>query len=154
MAAQISFYILSPQKKRLTFVCQLIETVLAKSDDSIIVVAASALLPSLDDRLWSWSDVSFIPHQIIAQVDVFNHQPIPASVVLTDNVELVTHFDGIVINLTHEPILTTLASRLLEVIGAEPDHVASGREKYRAYHTYLQSIQTTHPMPIQVFQIR
>lgn len=154
MASQISFYILSPQKKRMAFVCQLIQTVLDKSDDSIIVVAASALLPSLDDRLWSLSDVSFIPHHIIEHVDAFNHQRIPASVVLTDNIELVTQFDGIVINLTNEPILATLASRLLEVIDAEPEHIASGREKYRAYHNSVQSVQSSNLAAIQVFQIQ
>ena len=154
MASQISFYILSPQKKLMAFVCQLIKTVLEKSDDSIIVVAASDLLPSLDDRLWSLSDVSFIPHHIIEHVEAFNHQPIPASVVLTDNIKLVTQFDGIVINLTNEPILATLASRLLEVIDAELEHIASGREKYRAYHTSLQSLHPTNLATIQVFQIR
>lgn len=166
MASQISFYILSPQKKQLAFVCQLIQTVLDKSDDSIIVLAASEQLPSLDDRLWSLSDVSFIPHQIIQQVEAFNHQKIPASVVLTDNVELVTQFDGIVINLTTEPILTSNASRLLEVIDANPDHIESGRRKYRDYQAYLQTYlqanlqasSTTLPSAvtptINVFQIQ
>lgn len=154
MAAQVSFYILSPQKKLMVFVCQLIQTVLGKSDDSIIVVATSEMLPSLDDRLWSVSDVSFISHQIIQQVDAFNYQKIPASVVLTDNTELVTQFDGIVINLTCAPILDTQASRLLEVIDTDPDQVASGRKKYRAYQTQLPAQSTTQSPTIQVFQIR
>lgn len=153
MASQISFYILSPQKRLKTFVCQLIQTVLEKSDDSIIVVAALDLLHSLDDRLWSFSEVSFVPHQIIRQVDAFSDQKIPACVVLTDNIELVTKFDGIVINLTNEPILDTQANRILEVIDAEPEHVESGRQKYRIYQASLQSLLATSPTPIQVYQI-
>ena len=152
-ASQISFYILSPQKKQLVFVCQLISTVLAKSDDSIIVVAASELLPPLDDRLWSLSDVAFIPHQIIQQLDAFYHQKLPASVVLTDNIELVTQFDGVVINLTNEAIVDTQASRLLEVIDAAPEQVESGRHKYRVYQAQLQALATSSPPVIQVFQI-
>ncbi len=146
-ASQISFYILSPQKKQLAFVCQLISTVLAKSEDSIIVVAASELL-------WSLSDVAFIPHQIIQQLDAFYHQKIPASVVLTDNIELVTQFDGVVINLTNEAIVDTKASRLLEVIDAAPEQVESGRHKYCTYQAQLQALATSSQPIIQVFQIR
>ena len=118
------------------------------------MVAASELLPSLDDRLWSLSDVAFIPHQIIQQLDAFHHQKIPASVVLTDNIELVTQFDGIVINLTNEAIVDTQASRLLEVIDAAPEQVESGRQKYRVYQAQLQSLATNSAPAIQVFQIR
>ena len=116
-------------------------------------MAASELLPSLDDRLWSLSDVAFIPHQIIQQLDAFYHQKLPASVVLTDNIELVTLFDGVVINLTNEAIVDTQASRLLEVIDAAPEQVESGRHKYRAYQAQLQAMATSSPPAIQVFQI-
>ena len=153
-ATHISFYILSPQKKQLAFDCQLISTVLAKSEELMIVVAASELLLSLDDRLWSLSDVAFIPHQIIQQLDAFYHQKIPASVVLTDNIELVTQFDGVVINLTNEAIVDTKASRLLEVIDAAPEQVESGRHKYCTYQAQLQALATSSQPIIQVFQIR
>ena len=74
--------------------------------------------------------------------------------VLTDNIELVTQFDGIVINLTNEAIIDTQASRLLEVIDAAPEQVESGRHKYRAYQAQLQALATSSPPTIQVFQIR
>lgn len=147
----INFYILSAQKKLLPFVGQLTQTVLQKSEDGVILFAPTSLLEPLDEMLWAFSDTSFLPHRIVKALDQLEKQDTRAiEAVLTDNAELLTNFDGVVINLITEPLLMLLTDssvkKLLEIIAHDDISVIHGRQKYRAYqsHTLKPIIQTFH----------
>lgn len=53
------------QDELLAFVCRLTETVLAKSEQTLVILDDDAhRLKQLDDRLWTVSATSFIPHEL------------------------------------------------------------------------------------------
>lgn len=146
----INFYILAAHKKLMPFVCQLTQTVLQKSDDSLIIVTPTAVLEPLDERLWSFSDTAFVPHTVI-QTPQDLAQDALASVLLTDNPDLLEGFDGVVMNLTTEPLLTFVEAnvgvKLLEIIAADELSLVHGRQKYRHYR------EQCGEHPLQTFQI-
>src|SRR5690606_16707029 len=64
---KVSFYVLSESKAQdfLGFICQLTQTALNKSSQSLLILIdkQDALLSTLDEALWSHDATSFIPHQ-------------------------------------------------------------------------------------------
>ena len=159
---QASFYVLSTHKAAdtqavLDFVCRLIQTVLHKSEQSLVVVDDdSTRLSVLDEHLWLFEPTSFIPHQLsmihtnmakntahhaannASNTDVSAHQTtdqdILSAVLLTDSFP--TRFDGIILNLsaTAVPLNDKLApERILEIITPDSDSQQHGRDKYKHY---------------------
>ena len=150
---KISFYILSESKAQdfLGFICQLTQTALNKSTQSLLILIEKEdeLLSTLDEALWSQDAVSFIPHQRLLAADVdgadtektsinsINNQPL-APVLLGSYMP--ADFKGIVINTTIHPINTFMAatnnaqpSRVLELIKPDANSMQEGRHKYKAY---------------------
>ena len=65
---KISFYVLSANKAQdfLGFICQLTQTALNKSEQSLLIlVEDKALLTELDEALWAHEATSFIPHNCL-----------------------------------------------------------------------------------------
>src|SRR5690606_24721927 len=64
---KVSFYVLSESKAQdfLGFICQLTQTALNKSSQSLLILIdkQDALLSTLDEALWAHDATRFIPHQ-------------------------------------------------------------------------------------------
>lgn len=149
----INFYILPPQRNLLPFVGQLTKTILQKSEERVLLFAPASLLEPLDTALWTFEPTSFVPHRIVKASDDLATSPTPDTqatkpdidsfvnqaieTIITDNHELLTNFQGIVFNLTTEPLLTLLThsavKKLLEIITHDDINIIHGRQKYRAY---------------------
>ena len=150
---KISFYILSESKAQdfLGFICQLTQTALNKSTQSLLILIDSddELLSTLDEALWSHDATSFIPHQRLLAADVdgadtentsinsINNQPL-APVLLGSYMP--ADFKGIVLNTTIHPVNSFMAAtnnaqptRVLELIKPDPNSVQEGRHKYKSY---------------------
>ncbi|KAA0913448.1 DNA polymerase III subunit chi [Psychrobacter sp. ANT_WB68] len=150
---KISFYILSESKAQdfLGFICQLTQTALNKSTQSLLILIEKEdeLLSTLDEALWSQDAVSFIPHQRLLAADVdgadtgntainsINNQPL-APVLLSSYMP--ADFKGIVLNTTIHPVNRFMAAtnnaqptRVLELIKPDPNSVQEGRHKYKSY---------------------
>ena len=149
---QISFYVLGERYMKqdataestisavdagavLNFVCRLTQTVMTKSEHSLVIVDnQTERLKALDEQLWSFDATSFIPHTLISGEQV-TADKLSAPVTLLSS--LPSNFDGVVLNLapTALPLSKngTLPDRVLEII--TPDEVSKqqGRDKYRAY---------------------
>ena len=141
----VSFYVLSASKAQdfLGFICQLTQTALNKSTQSLVILADNEqLLSELDEALWAFDAASFIPHQRLsasnseATASTDNNSAAP--VLLAS--QLPPDFSGIVINTTPRPIndyipstSNALPSRLLEIILPDDASVAQGRYKYKHY---------------------
>ncbi|WP_227428965.1 DNA polymerase III subunit chi [Psychrobacter sp. I-STPA6b] len=77
---QVSFYLLSHHKvpnaeALVDFVCHLIQTAQQKSEQGtrmLIIDDDEARLQQLDDKLWSFSATSFLPHTLITASDTVN----------------------------------------------------------------------------------
>ncbi|WP_230656191.1 DNA polymerase III subunit chi [Psychrobacter sp. I-STPA10] len=138
---QASFYVLnahtaSDTQAVLDFVCKLIQTVLKKSEHSLVVVDNDdARLVMLDKYLWEFEATSFIPHQLNIS-NAINTPDIRSPVLLTDTFP--AHFDGIILNLspTAVPLNNQLTpERILEIITPDNDSQQQGRDKYKHYRS-------------------
>ena len=139
----ISFYVLSENKAQdfLGFICQLTQTALNKSSQSLLIlIDDDALLATLDDALWQQESTSFIPHQrlIDANATVDSDDKIIAPVLLGSYMP--ANFKGIVLNTTILPINDFMAAthnakptRVLELIKPDTTSMQEGRHKYKAY---------------------
>ncbi|WP_435979582.1 DNA polymerase III subunit chi [Psychrobacter sp. DM4] len=140
---KISFYILSESKAQdfLGFTCQLTQTALNKSEQSLLILAADdAQMTELDDALWSEDPLSFIPHHclldsVTEKADA--HTPLTPVMLST---HMPADFDGIVINTTSRPVTEFINAnssaklfRVLEIIKPDEVSMAEGRHKYKSY---------------------
>ena len=147
---KISFYVLSESKAQdfLGFICQLTQTALNKSTQSLLIlIEDDALLSTLDEALWAQEATSFIPHQCL--LDVSKNTDVDTATDNTDNQSLApvllgnhmpANFKGIVLNTTIRPVNTFMAAtsnaqptRVLELIKPDANSVQEGRNKYKAY---------------------
>ena len=153
---KISFYVLSESKAQdfLGFICQLTQTALNKSTQSLLIlIEDETLLTTLDTALWAQEATSFIPHQRLSDTDGKRTE---AKIIDTDSADthvfsqslapvlLGSHmpadFAGIVLNTTTRPVNTFMAvtnnakpSRVLELIKPDTTSTQAGRDKYKAY---------------------
>ncbi|WP_201549700.1 MULTISPECIES: DNA polymerase III subunit chi [Psychrobacter] len=153
---KISFYVLSESKAQdfLGFICQLTQTALNKSTQSLLIlIEDDALLSSLDEALWAQEATSFIPHQCLLDTGTqgtdTESTDVDAATANTDNESLApvllgnympADFKGIVLNTTIRPVNTFMAAtsnaqptRVLELIKPDATSVEEGRNKYKAY---------------------
>jgi DNA polymerase-3 subunit chi len=158
---KISFYVLSESKAQdfLGFICQLTQTALNKSAQSLLILIDKddELLSTLDEALWSYDAASFIPHQRLLDSNIgdsddtdtdtshsentainpINSQPL-APVLLASYMP--ADFKGIVLNTTIHPVNDFMAAtnnaqptRVLELIKPDTNSVQEGRHKYKSY---------------------
>ncbi|MBH0063687.1 MULTISPECIES: DNA polymerase III subunit chi [Psychrobacter] len=153
---KISFYVLSESKAQdfLGFICQLTQTALNKSTQSLLIlIEDDALLSSLDEALWAQEATSFIPHQCLldtgAQGTDTEGTDVDTATAHTNNESLApvllgnhmpADFKGIVLNTTIRPVNTFMAAtsnaqptRVLELIKPDATSVEEGRNKYKTY---------------------
>lgn len=148
---KISFYVLSESKAQdfLGFICQLTQTALNKSTQSLLILTQDeTLLSTLDEALWAQEATSFIPHQCLATStnDTADDNPNKTKI----NSEMLApvllgsympaDFNGIVLNTTLHPVNDFMAAtnnakptRVLELIKPDATSVQEGRHKYKRY---------------------
>lgn len=148
---KVSFYVLSDSKAQdfLGFICQLIQTALNKSSQSLLILIDddAELSPALDEALWVQEAVSFIPHQRLLAVDI-NTDVVTDTDVATNKLlapvllgsYMPADFNGIVINTTAQPVNAFMQAtsnakptRILELIKPDATSVQQGRDKYKHY---------------------
>ncbi len=150
---KISFYVLSESKAQdfLGFICQLTQTALNKSAQSLLIlIEDETLLANLDTALWAQEPTSFIPHQCLSDNDnkSTNDRGTDDSNIATSEVlapvllgnHMPADFNGIVLNTTTRPVNDFMAatnnskpSRILELIRPDATSTQEGRNKYKAY---------------------
>ena len=148
---KVSFYVLTENKAQdfLGFICQLTQTALNKSSQSLLILAEDeTLIGELDKALWAQEDTSFIPHQRLldsntegADMDFVNtdiNNQLLAPVLLASYMP--ADFKGIVLNTTIRPVnnfinatSNTLPTRILELIKPDTVNTEAGRAKYKHY---------------------
>lgn len=142
---KISFYVLSESKAQdfLGFICQLTQTALNKSTQSLLIlIEDETLLAELDRALWAQDATSFIPHQCLSNIHSkaadSDADKSLAPVLLGSYMP--ADFNGIVLNTTTRPVTGFMAttnnakpSRVLELIRPDATSTQEGRHKYKAY---------------------
>jgi DNA polymerase-3 subunit chi len=124
---RIDFHSNVPDK--IFYACRLVRKARAADCKIVMLAAGRAQLAALDEALWTFSDLDFLPH-VTADSKLATKTP----VVLcdSDTVDLPHH--QILINLScSTPAHFARFERMFEIISSEETDRLAGRERYRFY---------------------
>ncbi|WP_345813163.1 DNA polymerase III subunit chi [Paraburkholderia sp. PREW-6R] len=111
----------------LLYACRLIRKAY-QAGQPTIVLAEPERLRALDEQLWTFSPLDFVPH-CMAGTALAAQTPI----VLASSLEDVPHYQ-VLLNLgATVPAQFARFERLLEVVGNAHEELIAGRERYRFY---------------------
>lgn len=129
---RVDFYVLRPGSRtaRERVVCTLVAKAVRAGHRVFVRANSTEQVRALDEQLWTFSDVSFVPHEV--QGGPFE-QVAPALIGMDEpNAE---HND-ILMNLSHPvPGCFSRFERVIETVGLEEGLKAEARERYRFYQT-------------------
>ena len=126
--AQIDFYVLPENGKREYFSCALIQKVWKQGNNIYINMCSESAANTLDDLLWTFKDISFLPH-CLASEDSSDKIPI----VIGYNNPVPDH-TSVIINLADEiPLELNKAERILEIVAGSEDERKQARRRYADY---------------------
>ena len=123
------FYIVAEPSVPYRFVCQLTEKIRKEGYDIYIHAASSEEAATIDDLLWTFRDISFLPHTAIDSADAVEDCPV------------IIGWDGetplarrVLINLSGAvPDNPDAYERIIEVVPSEPAHRQQARLRYKDY---------------------
>ena len=110
------------------FICRLVEKIYKKQHKIFIYVASMDDAEHLNTALWTFRDVSFVPH-VIYETDPKADAPIQIGYTNPP-----ADADDILINLTAEvPAFFNNFKRVLEIVPSDPELKKISRIKYKQY---------------------
>ena len=124
---RIDFHSNVPDK--LGYACRLVRKARAANCRIVLLTRDKAELALLDQQLWTFSELDFLPH-------VPAGDPLAANtpVILADSDEAELPHHEILINLSaRTPAHFARFERMFEIISADDEDKAAGRERYRFY---------------------
>lgn len=130
MSQRVDFYVLenSDESSMLHCVCRIVEKAYQQNLSAYILVDSKSLAIALDKLLWTFSPVSFIPHEAMVAPDAITTRV----VINTDPAD--QRWDNLLVTLTKDvPENTSRFSRIADVILNTEHHKQSGRARYRTY---------------------
>lgn len=139
--ARVDFYILEtppgPEAER--YACRLAARAFAADHRVYVVVDDAQRAEALDDLLWTFSDVSFVPHARIGTPEAD-----AAPVLIGPGSEAPVNC-SVTLNLGAAAVAPAAETqRILEVIADDPALKAAGRERYRRYQNAGHLLETHH----------
>ena len=129
---QIDFYVFQEQSPggRFKLTCRIVEKAYRLGHRVYVRTGNSDETNELDDLLWTFSQNSFVPHQLS------NESGTLESPVLIGEHPPAADTD-IVISVADDPVLDFMAyPRIVEIVGCEHDEKASGRNRFRFYREH------------------
>lgn len=135
---QVDFYLLSTptEQSRDSFICKLVEKIYRQRHTIHVHCKDRQETHRLDELLWTFSDISFIPHNVLGEGPA---TPPPVQL----------GFDGtpkhrdILINLcTTIPIFYHSFQRILEIVPQDEALQTAARERYQFYKTQNCALKT------------
>ena len=130
--AQVDFYILPENGNQAHFACALIQKAWKQGNSIFINTRSGAEATALDDLLWTFKDISFLPHCLASDSN-------------TENLPIVIGHDNqmsgqipdhttIMLNLTDRiPPDTNKLKRILEIVAGSEDQRQQARKRYAEY---------------------
>lgn len=130
MAPRIDFYII-PEKTAqevLAFTCRLIEKAYNNNNTCYIHVEDEAQAQKLNTMLWTFRDISFIPH------DIVGNQASDLPVQIGYGINQPSQIPDILFNfIAGVPEFAEKFNRIIEIAPEEPNWQNSARQNYRHY---------------------
>ncbi len=124
----VAFHFNAPNK--IAYACRLLRKA-AAGGSAVAVLGDSALLAKLDEQLWSFSALDFVPHGIFGSLP--EHQRALTPIWLCDTAEQGVGRQ-VLINLTqHMPNVIEPFERVIEVVSQDDADRASARPRWKQY---------------------
>lgn len=136
MEPKAVFYILKSEelKARNLYACRLIDKAYQNAKSVYVYVASPEEAESFNTQLWTFHDISFVPHEI--------YKPEIKAPVVIGWEEPQANFD-VLLNLTlNVPTFFTAFNHIIEVIPNISEIKAKGREKYKYYQGQKIKLET------------
>jgi len=137
--SRVDFYLIAADEAKalLGFTCQLLEKAYTLKHHIYVVVNDLAEADQLNDLLWTFHDISFVPHEMVTE-DANNMTPIQIG--LINNAP---KSGDILLNLTPQmPGEIAGFERIIEVVPNDETKQAEARERYQQYKAQGRQIKT------------
>lgn len=126
---RIDFHSNVPDK--IAYACRLVRKARSQNMRVVMLAADAEQLRQLDESLWTFSDLDFLPH-VSAGSPLAAQTPIILTEVANAGGEL-PHYQ-ILVNLSQQPPANFARfERMFEIVAADDDDRLAGRERYRHY---------------------
>ena len=134
MPIRVDFYLLSTPTLQASqdFICRLIEKAYKQGNHFYIHTADHTAAKHLNDLLWTFNDISFIPHTLY-DVALHTSEKPPILIGHDDNAKL---SGEILVNLTlRVPEFFTQFQRIIEIVPSQSEWQQNAREHYKFYRS-------------------
>jgi DNA polymerase-3 subunit chi len=128
---RVDFYVSGDagEPARLRLACRIAEKAYLAKQSVVIWTEDPAVLPRLDEMLWTFGDGTFVPHDVVTRDGAACEAP----VALTTGPLPEGHAD-VLLNLGNSvPPCFEKFGRVAEFLDARPDVRAAGRERFKVY---------------------
>jgi len=161
MTERVDFYVLksSTEKQRWTFACRLTEKAYLRDLKVVVLGDTPADVEAIDALLWTFSERSFVPHDIVrgpqgtpgaasvtsaisAEPSVDSAAGTASPVRLTQDLDPVGAADLLVNVSARLPGRLDRFARVAEIIDADEERRRLGRERFRAYRDLKLTVET------------
>jgi DNA polymerase III subunit chi len=131
LPAQVDFYVLpgSEERSRLKLACRLAERGYLAGQRVFVWLDEPALLERFDELLWTFTDRSFVPHELYSEAGQWQD----TAVLLSCSAQPHQRFE-LLVNLGEAiPSAAAHADRIAELVDADEQRRRSGRNRFRQY---------------------
>ena len=148
MTERVDFYVLksSTAKQRWTFACRLTEKAYLRDLKVVLLGDTLADVEAIDTLLWTFSERSFVPHDIhrgrAGVAATAADAGSAAAVQLTQDLDSVGSADLLVNVSTRLPAQLDRFARVAEIIDADDERRRLGRERFKAYRELKFAVET------------
>ena len=141
MTERVDFYILksSTPKQRWTFACRLTEKAYLRDLKVVLLGDTPAEVEAIDALLWTFSERSFVPHDIHRTATAAGSA---AAVQLTQDLDFVESADLLVNVSMRLPARLDRFARVAEIIDADDERRRLGRERFKVYRELKLAVET------------
>jgi DNA polymerase III subunit chi len=131
MPTRVDFYLSEEagEPARLRLACRIAEKAYLAKQKVVCYSDDAALLPRLDEMLWTFGDGSFVPHDIVTREGAACEAP----VALTTGPLPTDHTDFLINLGTQVPPFFEKFARVAEFLDARPEVRGAGRERFKLY---------------------
>ncbi len=130
--AQIDFYVLPENSKREYFVCALIQKAWKQGNSIFIKTSSESAATALDHLLWTFKDISFLPHSLVT-----GDSADTATVIIGYASQIDDHVPDhatVMVNLADRiPEKLNKVERVLEIVSGNEEERRQSRRRYVDY---------------------
>ena len=137
---RVDFYVSAEagEGARLRLACRVVEKAYLAKQTVVVFSDEPALIPKIDEMLWTFGDGSFVPHDVVAHAGA----AVEAPVALTAG-PMPDGTADVLVNLgSAVPPFFEKFDRVAEFLDARPEVRAAGRERFKTYRSNSIEPQT------------